>query len=199
MQGRKSIFTIFVSILFIGSIQSQNLVPNPSFEHFSTPPSRDGNFSVISSWNSASGRESRDYKYGTPDFFHSKGINSAQLPITQMGTIFAKEGEGVVGIVTYNGDSPNFREYIYTRLLTKMVPGEGYTISFSIYNGFKNQYGRFASNGIGILFSKSPVKQTTNEVIRAEPQIILSEPVCSDTWITKSLPLFLTNLIPLLR
>ena len=179
----KKIHLIFLSIWSIVSF-AQNIVPNPGFENYHYPPKRDGNFSALKNWKSASGVDAVDYKYGTPDFFHKDGSGRAKIPDTQMGVILPFEGKGVAGILTYNGEVENFREYIYTELISSLTPKEEYIISFSVSNGFLKQYGRLSSNGLGLLFSRAPPKQTQNEVISAEPQIMISELICTDSWKT---------------
>lgn len=178
----KFFLLLFLSFVMI-TLEGQNLVPNSSFNEYLSPPTRDGNFSAIKYWKSASGTDATDYQYGTPDFFHREGVGKAQIPNTGMGVILPKKDMGVAGIVTYNSKVKDFREYIYVALRSKLTIGKKYKVSFFISNGFKDQYGGLQTNGIGILFSHFPPKQYTNEVLPENPQLMLEYPVCTNDWI----------------
>ncbi len=181
------IVRVFLGLFFFipfTKIIAQNIVPNPNFELFLKSPSRDGNFSAIAEWKSASGIDALDFRYGTPDFFHRDGIESAKIPNTKMGIVLPQNGGGVVGIVAYNGNISNFREYFYVKLSDAMQPGREYEISISISNGLSKQYGKYSSNGLGIHFSNAPLSQAGHEVLLVSPHLEFKDPICSSSWST---------------
>ena len=111
-----------LSVLCLGSVMSQNLVENPSFEAFLECPDHLGNFG-------------EDLKYwsvptlGTTDYFNSCSL-SMGVPVNFMGEQTAKFGEGYLGFYMYAPE--DYREYIQGELKEPLKKGITYTLSFYI-------------------------------------------------------------------
>ncbi|MCO6493310.1 MAG: OmpA family protein [Phaeodactylibacter sp.] len=172
-------------LLACSSAHGQNLVPNHSFEHFTALPEQDGDFSKLKDWKNPSGDNRDTYLHGTPDFFHFSGKGKAQIPKTSMGVIYPEDGEGLAGIITYNGqdeDLRDFREYVSIRLLRPLEPGREYAVRFYLSNGIQDQYGQYGTDNIGVFFSSHPPQQIENQPINEQPQLETHEALYSTTW-----------------
>jgi len=166
---------IIYLVLIVSYSSAQNLVPNSSFEEFYTLPSEDGDFK-LKEWknvNSQANSESLTGKLGTPDYLSIDGFVDCKLPNSAKGWIKPKSGKAVVGIITYNHNIPNFREYIQVKLDESLIIGDKYIVSFaintSVDNNTTNTYSDYYSSGIGVFLSEAELIQKTNEVIIKEP------------------------------
>ncbi len=122
----------------------QNLVYNPSFELYTNCPQQLGSFHRdVLHW-SAPTEGSTDYfnacsqAMGTPENF-----NGAQLP---------RFGEGYAGIYLFAPD--DYREYLQASLITGLVKGEQYHVSFFVSLAERSD---FAISDFGLCFTDKPV------------------------------------------
>jgi hypothetical protein len=140
---------LFVSgLLLTVSATAQNLVPNPSFEVQDTCPAVSQIYKA-QPWVSAS--------LGTPDLFNSTCSTQNSL---------ARTGIGSAGVYTFNTFANN-REYMEAPLLSSLVAGQTYCVSFYV----KRANYRYACNRIGAYFSTSNINQTTTSVFSYTPQV----------------------------
>tara|TARA_Y100000589_G_scaffold147205_1_gene140793 strand:- start:27640 stop:28833 length:1194 start_codon:yes stop_codon:yes gene_type:complete len=143
----------------------QNLVPNPSFEYFTSCPS---GFSQINSavpWFSAN-------TYGTPDFLNScapTGLFSVSTPNNFRGFQNARTGVGYAHIFVMPTIGPSdYREYIQVPLISPLVAGQLYEISFYVSLSDKSRY---ATNNLGVHISSSPTYSVGYYPMPYTPQI----------------------------
>ena len=167
----------YVFMMQVYFVIGQNLVPNPGFEQYKKLPEEDGEFTLLHWFNPSHATEYNE-KFGTPDYFHrGSEFGCCRLPESQKGTVVPKE-QGVVGLITFNGYIANFREYISIKLNETLVPGKEYQVSFLVNVNLKNltnPYGNLYSSGLGVLFSKTALTQSGNQLIDLQPQYAQQE------------------------
>jgi len=140
-------------LLFIGleRCEAQNLVPNPSFEQYDVCPQTIG--------FQPGGKPLHWEKWlWSPEYFNSCAgvLNDVDtvldVPLNGFGFQYAFDGEGYVGTATYQD---NYREYIGCELLTPLVVGEKYHLSFraNVATGGNYWNPKLASNILGLLFT----------------------------------------------
>jgi len=143
------IIWILVSLTLKGNCQ-YNLVPNPSFELFTSCPTSLNQLPYATYWTKGVSNVS-------PEFFHNCAGPSnpySSVPQNKFGYQLARTGIGYVGICSeiYNSTNPNqtYREYIQTELLDTLLSGVEYSIQFYVSAG--DSCGRL-TNHIGAYFS----------------------------------------------
>jgi OOP family OmpA-OmpF porin len=114
---------------------AQNLVPNPSFEMHKTCPTDLNNFynsEIVDSWYSPT--------KATPDYYNACSRFNVSVPVNAMGTMFACEGNGYMGIILlekpdyrkYGRMKPyDYREYIQCKMIKPLSKDSSYLVSFS--------------------------------------------------------------------
>lgn len=141
---------------------SQNLVPNPSFESYSSCPNV-GQIFQANGWINCG---------ATPELFAPCGsLNGVGSPANQFGYQNAASGVSYAGLFTYWKDSPNLREYIATQLSSNLIIGTKYFVSMKACAAFApiSQVGVTLdfSNNLGFLFTTyiidSSIAQATNK------------------------------------
>ncbi len=173
-----------------------NLVPNPSFENqlYCNPVDYNLGGGVLQDWNNPN-------TY-SPDYYNMCWL--APPPINFQYQLV--DGDGFVGIATYDPNGSNQREFVACKLLDTLENGKSYKVSFyvRIFAG----HARFASNNLGIHFSdtalqvndtyvfnlhtppllEAQVKYFNNEVISDSAQWTqvsgLYEAQGGETWLT---------------
>ncbi len=146
-------------LLFVAALRCEaqgNLVPNPSFE---VPDSCPGTHTFLTPgegplyWFSGG---------GTPDYYQScvPPPSEASVPHSDYAYQYPQDGENYIGIGTYEVNSGGLREYAMVQLITPLVQGQTYTVSFyanAAWNGtsmYPQNY--VASSHIGALFTMQP-------------------------------------------
>jgi len=153
-----------IALLIAHSGYTQNLVPNGDFEGYSFLPNNYGQSNHTTGWNNVNGIYSGP-PYASPDYFNTAGT----VP-TSFGQIMPFSGNGQMGFTTYVFFINNFREYISTTLVSPLVVGTQYQVSFALSNGNNGGYTK-STNNIGVCFSTSPFFQLVDQPIPANPQI----------------------------
>lgn len=135
-------------------VMAQNLVPNGSFEDYRTCPQFLGDFDRLSDWV-----QPAPPNLNSADFYHACAPQPVNVPETHWGHQYARTGNGMAGIIAWEGDlsgSLDVREYIQVRLSTPLVAGQKYCIQLYVSPGV----GRFSNlqyvgiDEIGIHLSK---------------------------------------------
>ncbi|HYV93744.1 MAG TPA: PKD domain-containing protein [Chitinophagales bacterium] len=168
---------IFPFLLFIPTFSfSQNLVGNPGFETYSSLPVLPGQWNNATGWSNCGG--------GTPDFFHTNGSGIVQLPNCYVGTVYPYKGDGIMGLVAYASYYANAREYISANLISALVPGSVYNISFFITNGLpSDSYGGQGIDNFSIAFSIGPLAQFYFQPLSSiTPQLTVSNILYDTAW-----------------
>lgn len=122
------------AVLVASAAHAQNLVPNPSFENYTTCPNSASQITFAFPWNTPTA--------GSPDYFHACDItpNNFSVPANSFGTEPAHTGNGYAGIRVYTPTPfDNYREYLEVPLTTPLVAAAVYEVSFyaSLADPFK--------------------------------------------------------------
>ncbi len=151
---------LILSLCLCVNTQAQNLVPNPSFEDYNECPQKlseilysnnYSNFKTVKAW-------SNPVKLSTPDYYNACATTNVSIPSNNNGYQPARTGNGYVGIIAYgkvNWSQPEYAEYVYCKLLSPLVAGEVYDVSFyvSATNVSKSYLPYGAVDRIGVRFS----------------------------------------------
>jgi len=127
MQNRlTTIFILASALLLSATVAAQNLVPNPSFEQYSSCPNGFGSMSDMDCdpWVNANG--------GTCDYYNVCSTNFiSDVPLNYEGYQDPHTGVAYVGIITkYGGPDPHWFEYPEAELTTPLLAGHAYHVSF---------------------------------------------------------------------
>ncbi|MFN0037451.1 MAG: OmpA family protein [Saprospiraceae bacterium] len=162
--------TLFVLSIFsqkgFAQKPSANIVPNPSFERFSSAPigwSYNGAYfgEVVKYWFSATTASPDIYGPGVrvPMDWADKGFGAQK----------ARTGKCMAGLTLFgctNG-KPHCREFVEIQLAEPLVVGQAYYVEFWVTHLEKS----LQINNLGAYFSISEIKRTTDEVLLREAQV----------------------------
>ena len=147
--------------------QGSNLVPNPGFENYTNCPVSLSGVALAVPWYMPTENGSSDLfnECGTPP-----GCNM-DIPRNGFGQQIAHTGTGYVGLYIgdVGGSTGGYREYVQTKLLCPMIPGQTYDVKMYVSSA---DYSTKQGDGLGILLST--VKDTApgiGPVIPATPQV----------------------------
>lgn len=129
---------------------TQNLIPNPGFESFSSCPDGFRQLNKAHFWQEANA--------GTPELFHDCGFTATERPF---------EGEGMAGIILLC-DYDNGVEYLQVELSDSLRKGQLYCFSFQIK---LEENSPIAINKIGAYFSKERLYSPNWTPFRKFPQV----------------------------
>ena len=186
--------SFILSFSFFSQAQNCNLVNNPSFENYSSCPTRTtpNNTShneglwLLNNWSPPT--------QGSSDFFHIcnntvGGITQGTVgvPINNFGYQIPRTGSGYGGLWAVYGGS--YREYMTTSLRCPLVAGEKYKVRFYVSlagdNG-KDSGGssKCGLDGLGAYLSNSAPSQGSATILPLTPQIV-STTIITDTlnWV----------------
>jgi hypothetical protein len=147
---QKTLLTsLLLAILSYG--YAQNLVPNYSFETDSVCPDNYNEVTYSKGWMKA--LNNNDPTYNT-DYCNACGISTFSVPSNTWGNQAAASGQAYMAQCTMAPQlHPNYRENIYTKLNTPLVPGRFYLVSFKISHTDNSQN---SSNNHGVKFATVP-------------------------------------------
>ena len=134
----KQTITLFF-IFFFGGIKAQNLVLNPSFENYQDCPASLGEFhGNVSHWTCSN--------YGSTDYYNNC---SKEMGYTNyVGQQNPRTGTAYAGIYTFGLRS--YREYIQTKLSSKLIKDTEYLITFYVS---LSDFSSHSINRFGTLFT----------------------------------------------
>jgi hypothetical protein len=132
----------------VGVALAQNLVPNPGFETQTSCPLV-SEIEKAPPWNSPT--------VGTPDLFNTTCPQQNGAGRTGIGSA------GFFAVSTF----PDNREYIQAPLLSPLVAGQGYCVSFWV---LRSNF-QLASDRFGAYFSTAEVSQNVTSVLNFTPQV----------------------------
>ncbi|MFZ1686874.1 MAG: hypothetical protein WAU70_05620 [Flavobacteriales bacterium] len=168
-------------LMFSGRVSGQNLVNNPGFETYTTPPNNYSQICRATGWSSPSGICSLVVGTGSPEFYHTAGSGGARPPATYWANLMPHTGGGMSAICPWYWTNTNFREYIQTFLTSPLVVGQTYEVSFWLTNGVSSIH-PYGVDHIGVAFSMAPLVQVLGNQIVYTPQVELPGVVYSTTW-----------------
>jgi OOP family OmpA-OmpF porin len=117
-----------VCVLLGGSnaAHSVNLVPNNSFETYTSCPTSFGQISVASPWDTPNTGTSDCLNACAPVVFPSVNV-----PSNEQGFQAALTGVGYAGIIPLSA-APDYREYVQAPLTSPLAPGTPYLVKFHV-------------------------------------------------------------------
>ena len=162
-------FSFLFLLYFVSSIRAQELIPNGSFELSLKPVKSNfsGNIEWASPWFPAG--------TGSPDL-----IRNGEVPF---GHQKAADGNQFAGIILYDQDNPEFREYLEVKLSRAMQPEEKFKLNLKVSAA---ESSRYFTDALGFAFTKDSLLAKNWNVIEREPELrtrkfkALSD--TSDSW-----------------
>lgn len=130
--GRRPAHRPLAAVVFALSLavpqrsQAVNLVPNPSFESFTSCPTNFSQINLAAPWDTPT--------TGTSDYLNAcapVAFPSLNVPQNQQGFQSALTGSGYAGLIPYSA-APNYREYIQAPLSSPLAPGTPYLVQFHV-------------------------------------------------------------------
>jgi len=142
------LFCILNSAFLITKAQV-NLVPNPSFETYTTCPTNQAQISNAIGWDSY---------LNTPDYFNvcAPWPNAAGVPANGAGFQYPSQGNGYAGFMTRGlTQALEHREYIGCQLVSPLIINHKYDISYKVsLSVLDSTQGQIcATNNLGVIFS----------------------------------------------
>ncbi|HYD21309.1 MAG TPA: T9SS type A sorting domain-containing protein [Flavipsychrobacter sp.] len=166
----------FLLAFFITVVSfAQNIVQNPGFELYSQCPPFLDNLAFCNGWKKPTS--------ATTDYFNSCDSIYVGVPGNHCGYQQASGGNAYAGFMTYEGNWPDYREYLMGHLLN-MVAGQYYKVSIKV--SLAGNYA-YATDGISILLTVDSFYIGNVAVLPQSPQIDFSDygPVTDTTnWVT---------------
>ncbi|MEO1218823.1 MAG: T9SS type A sorting domain-containing protein [Bacteroidota bacterium] len=193
----KGLMLSLFSFLWLQLSWSQNLVPNPGFETFTSCPSTSCQWFLVSDWDNINGFQGcNNGNSGSPDYFNTCGTGFFGTPNTLNGEVSPFAGNGIMGLSTWLGFSNNFREYLQVELNSPLVIGNTYALTFSFTNGDFDPilgYGGYGTE-FGVHFSVgSLTQQNGTDPIILTPTYETSGAVFDIAWQTVSFTFVATD------
>lgn len=171
----KRLIPVMTALLLLASTtamaQSTNLVPNGSFEQFSTCPTGLSQTTRAVGWS--------PFTNGTSDYFNSCG-NS--VPSNTFGYQLAADGNAYMGGYSRVNTTNPYKEYL-TRSITAMQVGVTYEVSISV--SLSNTL-NLGTNDVGIFFyDDGPNFYLTSTIPPVTPQVTWASTIIGDTqnWV----------------
>lgn len=147
-----------------GDVQP-NIIPNPSFERFSSPPigwfyKGEHYTNVMKYWSSATN--------ASPDVFGPKVRVPAHWEKKGFGKQLPRSGHAMSGITAYGCEEgkPHCREYIQIQLSEPLVIGQDYLAEMWV----SHLPNSLRINNLGFYFSDTKIVEITDGVLEFEPQ-----------------------------
>lgn len=170
---KKGVLTIFNLAIFATVVFGQNLVPNYSFEQYTTCPNASSQINFASPWYGPT-NNSTEYLNSCSAMYNPSIAGAGQVPRT---------GNAYAAMWIFNG-IPDYKEYLQVGLLDTLRTDSCYYVEFYVclLRGC-----RFAANNIGAHFSQDTIWSTgTGYYLNITPDILLpGNPIISDTsnWV----------------
>lgn len=164
LRALKISWVILLSWMFTAPIMAQELVPNPSFESFSSCPSSYGLIYLATGWDTPTP--------GTPDYFNACAplATTVHVPLNLFGYQTPNIGQAYAGFyATDNPDWPEFREYVQIQLSDTLEAGKRYCVEFFVSLADSSAY---AVDRIGAYLSPDPVSSPIYAALGVSPQIV---------------------------
>lgn len=167
-------YLTFILLGLFTTIVSQNMVNNPSFESFTSCPLGQGQL------NATNWQVTANSGFSSPDYFNIcvPPSNQVGIPDNVAGSQIPYDGNAYTGIFCYGVNSQQ-REYIQTQLISPMVIGQTYHVSFRVSLG---DYHGTAIGSLGAHFSNNPLIGSGNTLpFNVTPQIISNQIITNQT------------------
>ncbi|MBK6627745.1 MAG: hypothetical protein IPG35_09145 [Flavobacteriales bacterium] len=145
----KRVAAISVALTSVLLSAGQNLVPNGSFEEYTSCPELISSV-FLTGWT--------NLHTTSADYFNACNLNGvADVPLNQFGYQYASDGQAYVGLATTGGGGvPWYREIVGVELTEPLQPGVPVCLSFRTAMGgwgsFSGNSTEYSSKGLGLKF-----------------------------------------------
>lgn len=172
----KPVFYIILFTSLITTSFAQNLVPNPSFEEYTSCPWADNQLHFAAPWTNPGG--------DTPDFFHTCSNtftgSDVGVPNNWQGYQYPRTGDGYAGILVLRLDHET-KEYIQVELPQSLEEHQLYEIKFYAVLSKSSKY---AINSLSLYFTDEAVNSLDVYFPYFSPQITAHTFISSkDEWV----------------
>ncbi|HLF64162.1 MAG TPA: hypothetical protein VI603_10430, partial [Saprospiraceae bacterium] len=171
------LFLLWPCFIGISPCHSQNLVPNSSFELYTDCPTELNQEEPLQAIPWVQGNQA------SADYFNRCATGPPGVPENFFGSQnpFPISGDAYSGGFAHHGAFDNYREYILTPLLSPLVPGSSYLVSFYISLADT----KCGIQPFGALFTVNPPVSDDIYVLSYTPQIETNGEFLSDytSWI----------------
>jgi hypothetical protein len=144
---------LLLAAVAVSPARAVNLVPNPSFETFTSCPTSFGQLSLATPWDVPN--------TGTSDYLNACApvvFPSVNVPNNEQGFQNARTGVGYAGLIPYSA-AADYREYLEAPLTSPLTPGTPYLVKF--YVSLADQ-SLLAIDRLGAYLSVGPVGPVPN-------------------------------------
>ncbi|MCB0640822.1 MAG: hypothetical protein KDC44_04245, partial [Phaeodactylibacter sp.] len=160
---------LLFAVLFTGTLHSQNLVPNPSFENYTSCPNGSSQVYLLEDWYSPA--------TSTPDYYnacYNGPPPGPDVPQNLLGYQYANSGNAYTGMLMH-ATGTIVREYIQTQLISPLEAGECYTVE--MYTSFTFPGATLGKSNVGVYLTQTPPPIDPLAMIIGSPQVYYTEPV----------------------
>lgn len=147
---RKCILTILILTTWATFSTGQNLVPNPSFEIYSSCPNDYSQINKATPWFDPTG--------GTSDYYNACDTGYMNVPFCGFGYQPSRTGVGHAGLWALNGFGDSSREYIKVLLTSALLMDSCYYIEF--YCNLDNNTS-YTIKTLGAYIGNGPISTST--------------------------------------
>ncbi|MBW7914428.1 MAG: hypothetical protein H3C54_12220, partial [Taibaiella sp.] len=156
----KHFLSVILSVLPFCSVHAQpNMVPNGSFETYSSCPTNLSQVTSATGW--------AQWTNGSTDYFNTCGTGNAAIPTNTFGYQWPAHGNAYMGI--HNSVISTYKEYL-TRSITPLQIGAVYEVSISV--SLSNTLGNIAHDDMGVFFfDNAPGGTNTTAWVSVTPQV----------------------------
>lgn len=175
-------FLLGLSFIFASSLTAQNLVPNGSFESYTSLPNSTTDWELCVGWNNVN-MNLGSWPYATPDYLHTSGSGDAQLPNCKWADVNPQDGNAIMGLYSNHASQLDARDYISTQLTSPLTVGDTYTISFWLSNGSGNYFYGSSSENFGAQLTTTPFTQVDHENLGGTPQAVVPGEPWNTGWV----------------
>ena len=171
-------YFIALQMLLVFTLNAQNLVPNGSFEDFSSCPTTLSQIFLATGWSQPTA--------GTSDYYNACHTgNQVGVPVNFVGVQNALTGQGYAGFIPHYVPIPNYREYIQATLTEPLI--EGFCYELEMFTSAAENWPMNGISHVGMYLSVSPPSIEPNGQILATPQIYYPNTVLdTDNWVQLS-------------
>ncbi|MCF8258706.1 MAG: gliding motility-associated C-terminal domain-containing protein [Flavobacteriales bacterium] len=187
---RPTAFVLAIAVPLLSALTSteghaQNLVPNPSFENYSSCPIGPGEIGNVISWSTPDSASPDYYNSCYSPLFPFPFIPSMDVPSNIQGYQEARTGNGYAGIISHEqsfGFNTDYREYLEVQLTQPMIAGQEYCVEFYWTLADKSVY---YVGEIGAYFTPSNIFLPISTTLPFTPQVSMSNVPMNDTtnWV----------------
>ncbi|RYD57664.1 MAG: T9SS type A sorting domain-containing protein [Sphingobacteriales bacterium] len=151
---------LLILLLFVKVSAQPNMVPNGSFETYTSCPTGYSQINFVTGWNIFT-------TGGSSDYYNSCNTGSVSVPSNSLGSEAAADGNGYAGFYS-NAGSGDYREYIY-RPMSSLTIGVRYEVSIS---ASLSDFSKYGGTGLGVyFFDNGPSSLPGNTVVNVVPQV----------------------------